>query len=741
LDVLPGLIDLVKDPAVDQIGLNPAAIHALWTLHGLGVLQGSYPSATSAAVAALRHRSGGVRRNAVAVLPRNAASVQAILASKILDDADAQVRLAALLALAEMPASREAAQAILVMLNRPENYEDRWIPEAATSAAAAHDLPFLQAALGAKALPPSRTLEVVAQVAEHFARGGATTSAASLIPPLADADPKVAEVVLAGLTRGWPISRRPTLSPDTEATMARLLVRLSPGGKGQLLRLAGAWGSQALNKHTEEIARSLLTIVTDEKKPEPDRIAAARQVVGFRPVDSSVVAKLMETISPRTSPELSAGLIDAVGASQAPDAPAAILHGFSGWTPSARSAALRVLLRHADATRALLDALDRGQMPLAELTLDQKQALAAHPARQLAARARRILARGGSLPNPDRQRVLDQLLPLTKRQGDAVLGKEVFKNQCAKCHMHSGEGGRVGPDLSGVAVHTKEHLLTDIIDPSRSVEGNYRVYTVETKNGQVFNGLLASETRTAVELIDAEARQVVLLRENIEQLLASPKSLMPEGFEKQLTRDELVNLLTFLTQRGRFLPLPLAKAATAVSTRGMFYSEESEVERLVFADWSTKTVDGIPFQLVDPQGQRLPNVILLYGPQGKLPPRMPRSVSIPCNAPAKAIHLLSGVSGWGFPLGQQGSVSLIVRLHYADGKTEDHPLRNGVHFADYIRVVNVPGSKLAFRLRGRQLRYLAVNPERPAKIDTIEFVKGPDATAPIVMAVTVEGRE
>ena len=61
---------------------------------------------------------------------------------------------------------------------------------------------------------------------------------------------------------------------------------------------------------------------------------------------------------------------------------------------------------------------------------------------------------------------------------------------------------------------------------------------------------------------------------------------------------------------------------------------------------------------------------------------------------------------------------MIVRLHYADGKTEDHALKNGEHFADYIRRVDVPGSKFAFDLRGQQIRYLAVNPKRPAAIKT-----------------------
>ena len=61
---------------------------------------------------------------------------------------------------------------------------------------------------------------------------------------------------------------------------------------------------------------------------------------------------------------------------------------------------------------------------------------------------------------------------------------------------------------------------------------------------------------------------------------------------------------------------------------------------------------------------------------------------------------------------------MIVRLHYEDGKTEDHALKNGEHFADYIRRVDVPGSKFAFAAQGRQqIRYLTVEPKRGEKID------------------------
>ena len=170
----------------------------------------------------------------------------------------------------------------------------------------------------------------------------------------------------------------------------------------------------------------------------------------------------------------------------------------------------------------------------------------------------------------------------------------------------------------------------------------------------------------------------------------------------------------------------------------MFISKDAEEQRLIFPKWGPVTAFGVPFQVIDPRDGAIPNVIELYGPGGAVSKQMPKTATMPCNGSAKAIHLLGGVGGWCWPFGKKGSTSMIVRLHYADGKTEDHPLLNGVHMADYIRVVDVPESKLAFTLRGQQVRYLSIKPERTDKIDTIEFVKGDDDTAPVVMAVTVE---
>ncbi|MGV3485542.1 MAG: glycosyl hydrolase, partial [Planctomycetaceae bacterium] len=243
-----------------------------------------------------------------------------------------------------------------------------------------------------------------------------------------------------------------------------------------------------------------------------------------------------------------------------------------------------------------------------------------------------------------------------------------------------------------------------------------------------------------IDLFDAQGKRRAVLREDIEEMVASRKSIMPEGFEKQVTTDELTDLLEFLTARGDYLPVDIAKVATASSAKSIFTGGGNPIERLMFSDYAVKQFKGIPFSVIDPQGGKTANVILLQGPRGQPSHDMPRSVEVPCNGPAKAIHLLSGISGWGHPFGQVGSVSMIVRLHYADGSTEEHPLQNGVHFADYIRRVDVPQSEFAFDLAGRQVRYLAIVPKRSDAIAKIEFQKGPDGTAPVVMAVTLQSK-
>src|SRR5262249_44076523 len=158
----------------------------LWTLHGLGVLDGANAEATAVACAALKHKSAGVRRNAVQVLPRTPASVIALLESGVLQDPEPLVRLAALLALTDLPAAPGAGKAAVAAVNQPENRSDRWIPDAATSAAANNSEHFLKA-LGARQTPSPKLLAVTEIVAQHYARLGPADSIGGVLARLADA--------------------------------------------------------------------------------------------------------------------------------------------------------------------------------------------------------------------------------------------------------------------------------------------------------------------------------------------------------------------------------------------------------------------------------------------------------------------------------------------------------------------------------------------------------------------------
>ena len=745
-DVLQQLIVTIQDHAQDEIGQNSEVNHALWTLHGRSALNGSNPDANKALLIALDHPSPGVRRNALAVAPRTEPFSKAILKSGALRVRDAQMRLAALLALAEMPQSVEAADAIRVAFATTPA-EDRWLNDGLIAAAAQHDVHFLRAVAknsgGKLTSPPANALAIIS---EHYARSAPADTVGSVIELLAEAEPKdvaarAIEPMLAGLAKGWPKGKPATLSENSEKALVKLVTTAPSSSRGVLVNLANRWGSKALDAHIAEIAKGFESVVSDDKAKDADRIAAAKQLVEFRKADVGPIAMLSKLITPRTSAELATGFVEAIGASDSKAADETLIASWPTLTPTVRQTALRALLARADWTKSLIAAFEAGDIQLNDLSLEQKQALANHPDKELAARVKPLLAKGGGLPNPDRQKVIDELMPTIEKTGDVANGKAVFKKTCAKCHTHTGEGTKIGPDLTGMAVHPKHELIIHILDPSRSVEGNFRIYTVQTDDGKVFNGLLASESKTAIELIDVEAKKHTILRENIEELISSKKSLMPEGVEKLHTPTELRDLLEFLTARGKYLPIPIEKVATIVSTKGMFNSEDADVERLIFDDWKPKIFEGVPFVLVDPNGDKTPNVIMLNGSAGNIPPKMPKSVTLPCNSTAKAIHFLGGISGWGWPASEKGTTCLIVRLKYEDGQTEDHSLKNGEHFADYIRRVDVPQSKFAFALRGQQARYFAIHPQRSDKIATIELVKGSarDVTSPVIMAVTVEG--
>ncbi len=765
-DVTEELIRLVSDASVDEIDLNTPAIHALHTLAGLGVLTGGeaaptarttrlsaaaatppspeasrqHDAALTSVLTALRHPSAGVRRNAVSVLPNSPAAARAITDAKLLADPEPQVVLAALLAIADQTDAGLVDSVVEFVLG--PRVADPWLADAATSAAAARADGFLKAlAKRASGTDPSTAaLTITRRVAEHFARSGPDPERTlALVDTLTVAKQSVISQVIEGLIAGWPRDGALAISGAGKESIKRLFRAGDDSSKAALIQLTQRWRSDALEDERDEVVQILSARLDNDQLQVAQRLEAAERLVAFEPASSAVVERLIEPITPLAAPALATGLVAVVGKSSAADAADQLLTLMPTATPTLRVAVVQTLLSRPAMTEALLRGLEAGGLSVSDLSALQRQTLSDHPDPKLRETARRLLQSGGSQVDPNRQRLVEQKLPLTQRTGDFDSGKAVFTKNCATCHKYQGEGNVVGPDLTGMSVHPKSEWLIHILDPSRSVESNYRLYTTLTVDGVVINGILATESLTSIELVDAQAKRHTILRENIEQLVASRKSAMPEGLEETLGDQGLVDLLEFLTTKGEYVPLPLGQVATVVTTKGMFYGRESPIERLVFPAWGIQTFNNVPFMLVDPQNGTANNAVMLHSPNGDLPPKMPKSVMLPCETAVSRIHLLGGVAGWAAQGPRDGGVSMIVRLHYVDGAKEDHPLVDGRHVADYIGKFDVPNSQLAFDLNGRQVRYLAIEPKRPSDvIKFIEFVKPGGPTAPIVMAVTVQ---
>src|SRR5205823_8711535 len=136
--------------------------------------------------------------------------------------------------------------------------------------------------------------------------------------------------------------------------------------------------------------------VKNEALSSEERINAARELVGQRPADKETVQTLLDLITPRTPSDVAAGFLQALQATDAKDAGPMILERLPSLTPAARAAGLGVVLSRPAWTKDLLAGADKGKLQLAELTLDQRQALTDHPDRTIRDKAKELLKRGGA---------------------------------------------------------------------------------------------------------------------------------------------------------------------------------------------------------------------------------------------------------------------------------------------------------------------------------------------------------
>ena len=214
---------------------------------------------------------------------------------------------------------------------------------------------------------------------------------------------------------------------------------------------------------------------------------------------------------------------------------------WGGYAPGLREAVTGVLLGRSTYHPALMAALESGVVPIHALSPARRQTL--ERSKAVGARAKKLFAKQA---DGDRMKAYKSLKPVLKLKADAAGGAKIFTRACALCHTHGSEGYAVGPDLTGLRNQPAETLLLHIIVPNHEVVGGNTMYEVDTKDGQIFAGLLAADTPAQLTLKLPLGFTKTLARSEVKAVRASPLSLMPNELEKTMTRQELANLIAFL---------------------------------------------------------------------------------------------------------------------------------------------------------------------------------------------------
>jgi putative membrane-bound dehydrogenase-like protein len=296
----------------------------------------------------------------------------------------------------------------------------------------------------------------------------------------------------------------------------------------------------------------LRSAVADRKADAGVRLQALETLVAGRDDGlPPVLHKLLDeaTIRPQA--------IAALGNLDHADTPTALIGVYDKLPVAERQATIAALAGRPAYTLALLDAMERGQVPRTDLT--------AFTVRQIArGKDERVLKRlsevWGTLRETSTDKAADfakfrkQFQPAQLKDANLPEGRVVYNKTCGNCHQLFGVGTVVGPDLTGSNRANLEYLLENLLDPSALVGKDYQMTIVEMKDGRTLNGLAKQENAETLTLATPTGT-VTLAKKEIEERVLSTTSLMPEGQVQQLTPEQARNLVAYLASPTQ-VPLP-----------------------------------------------------------------------------------------------------------------------------------------------------------------------------------------
>lgn len=220
-------------------------------------------------------------------------------------------------------------------------------------------------------------------------------------------------------------------------------------------------------------------------------------------------------------------------------------------SPGVRATVISSLSRQVTWAKSLLGLVEKGDLPRTSFSPGDLFALQNLHDQDVDAT---LLKQWGSLRTSSQAKEemiarVRKLLTGGAAKGDPDKGKELFAARCATCHTLNGQGGKIGPELTGYERDNLDFMIPAIVDPSLAIREEYVAFLITTKQGQSFTGFLTENDPKAVTVQDLAGAKTRLAREEIATLAALPVSVMPEGLLESMSDEEIRHLFAYLTRK------------------------------------------------------------------------------------------------------------------------------------------------------------------------------------------------
>lgn len=304
--------------------------------------------------------------------------------------------------------------------------------------------------------------------------------------------------------------------------------------------LATTWGDRD--------ARRIVQKLLESSDADPAHRLAAAEALLSRSDEATVRLVALLVADPRSGPTRFRGdLLAALGRSDSPAVPVSVLPAYPALDPELKSRVVELLTQRPAWGERLVAAIENEQIPKDAVNVNQVRRLVGGNNQELAKRATAIWGTIREGRSPEREQIIAEVRKqLETVPGDPFAGQKVFNRVCGQCHKIYGEGEDVGPEITRNGRNNYDQLLSNVLDPSLVIGAGYQAHTVLTTDGRVLTGLVVEDTPDRLVLKLQGGKLETIPRGDVEEDVVSPTSMMPEGLERQVSRQELADLFAFL---------------------------------------------------------------------------------------------------------------------------------------------------------------------------------------------------